>query len=220
VAFAVLKKSGTTGEAANFLSGFAKQRNGLSIMNSITDTRAARETSNLHEPLRALFLEQLAEMESGEHQLTLALPVLIKLTQCDDLKALLQIHLTETKGHLECVQTVGDSLGEKLKSKTNHAIRDMIKETVQLAAKKLNSSVLDIALIAAAQKIEHYEIASYGTLCAWAKALDYKHELALLTSIREQEKMADMLLTGLANKRPLKELVEKTSLKKALAHSN
>ena len=95
-------------------------------------------------------------------------------------------------------------------------MESLIKEGVTSVVKNVASPCRDIALIAAAQKIEHYEIASYGTLCSWANKMGYTHELAQLASTLQQEKTADALLTGVARgSAPLQQVVEGISLHKA-----
>jgi ferritin-like metal-binding protein YciE len=201
VAFHLLKKS---------------QEGEILIMNTMTNTHEEKETAEIaapSKPLYGLFLEQLAEMHSAESQMAKALPLVAKAAQSEDLKALLELHLKETQGHVATIEQIAGGMGENLAKKTSYAMRGMLKEAVVLMVTKVNSPLLDTALIAAAQKIEHYEIASYGTLCAWARELGYPHELALLTSTLKQEKHADMLLTGLATgSLPLAELIKELSL--------
>ena len=165
--------------------------------------------------LRDLFLDELAKMHTCEKELTKALPLLKKAAKSEDLKTLLDIHLKETEGHVKCIEQVAESLQEELPDQSCPVITSLIKDAVVLVVKNLNSPWMDAAIIADGQKIEHYEIASYGTLCAWAKILGYKHERVLLISTLQQEKTADMLLAGLAKGAPLRQLVEAVSLKAA-----
>jgi ferritin-like metal-binding protein YciE len=173
-----------------------------------------------HTALRELFLAQLADMYDAEKKLTRALPLVAKAANGGDLKALLEVHLGETKGHVETIESIAEGLEVELPRKSCHAMTGLIKETVGLLIKEFRSTALDAAVISAGQKIEHYEIASYGTLCAWARVLALQHEYALLESILDQEKNADYLLTGVAKGNvPLKELIEQMSLKNAGATS-
>jgi ferritin-like metal-binding protein YciE len=167
-------------------------------------------------PLRKLFIDQLADMHDAEKKSAKAIFLMAKAAHSEDLKALLEVHMKETKGHAETIEEIAASLEEKLPKKTCKAMKGLIAEGVVLMLEKMTSPVLDIALIAAAQKIEHYEMASYGTLCAWARQLGYTHELAQLKSILSQEELADTLLTGVAlGTAPLKELVGRVSLERA-----
>jgi ferritin-like metal-binding protein YciE len=167
-------------------------------------------------PLRKLFIDQLADMHDAEKRLAKAIFLMAKAARSKDLKALLQVHMEETKGHAETIEEIAATLEEKLPRKTCHAMKGLIAEGVELMLEKIASPALDTALIAAAQKIEHYEMASYGTLCAWARQLGFMHEFAQLKSILSQEELADALLTGVAlHQAPLKELVGRVSLERA-----
>lgn len=172
------------------------------------------QRKNAHAGLHRLFLSELAIMYHSEKQLVLALPVIAKAAKSDDLKTLLEAHLKETKGHVDCIEQIAARLDE-LPDKKSEAMTGLIKDAVALVAREILSAHRDDAIIAAAQTIEHYEIASYGTLCAWARRLGYTHEMALLTSTLEQEKLASTLLMAVGKGTvPLPELVKKVSLKK------
>lgn len=175
---------------------------------------APRDLANNH--LAEPFLNQLAVMLSAEKQLTKAIPILIKAARSNDLKELLKLHLEETKGHVKTIQDVADSLGKKIKRKHCRAMTALIEETVMSLTMHLTSEVRDALLIAAGRKVEHYEIASYGTLCSWAKQQECSHELALLLSVLRQEKLADALLEKLSTHEALlATLIENVSLRKA-----
>jgi ferritin-like metal-binding protein YciE len=171
-------------------------------------------------PVSQDFLNRLAEMHTSEKELTLALPLIAKAAKSKDLKTLLNIHLTETKGHVKTIEAVAESLNIELPTKSCKPMTSLIKEGVKVMAKKLNSPDLDASLIAVGQKIEQFEITAYTALCSHAEQMKYTHELALLTSTLTQEKLANELLGGLANgKGPLKKMIEQVSLKKAGATS-
>jgi ferritin-like metal-binding protein YciE len=166
------------------------------------------------------FLDQLAEMHTSEKELTLALPLIVKAAKSKDLKELLKIHLTETKGHVKTIEAVAEFLKVKLPKKSCKPMTRLIEEGVKVIAKRLVSHEQDAALIAVGQKIEQFEIAAYTTLCAQAKEMEHTHVVALLTSTLGQEKLANELLGGLAKGGvPLKKLIEQVSLKKAAATS-
>jgi Mn-containing catalase len=159
-------------------------------------------------------------MHTSERELSLALPLIIKAAKSQDLKALLRLHLTETKNHAESVKDVAKTLAVELPTKGCKRMTGLIAEGVKVIGKRLISSEQDASLIAVGQKIEQFEIDSYKALCATAKEQRYTHELAVLTSILNQEKLASELLGKLAaGKSGIKKLIEQVSLKKAGAGS-
>jgi len=161
------------------------------------------------------FLEELGRMKDAEQKLALALPLVAKAAHARNLRELVEAHREETKGHAKSIQLIADTLGEKLPQKASHAMNGFLEGTVKTLVREIASPDLDQSLIAAAQKIEHFEIAAYGTLCAWAKQLDHPHEFALLNSILNQEKLADALLTEVAKgPTPLSELVMQSTVRK------
>lgn len=165
--------------------------------------------------LYADFLNELGRMKNAEEKLALALPLIAKAAHAVNLKQLVEAHRKETKGHAETIQTIADNLGEDLPRQTSHAMNGLIEGSVKTLAREFASPALDQALIGAAQKIEHFEIAAYGTLCAWAEQMDLPHAFALLKSILDQEKLADALLTEVAKgPTPLSELVVQSTVRK------
>lgn len=173
-------------------------------------------TTTTDNPLRKLFLDQLGDMHNAEKKLAKAIFLMAKAAKSEDLKALLQVHMKETEGHAETIETIAEHMQEELPKKTCKAMNGLLKESVIAMIENLGSRDIDEALIAAAQKVEHYEIASYGTLCRWAKEMGMQHELAQLVSILNQEQLANELLAGLRSSDiPLKKLVERASLQRA-----
>ncbi len=159
-------------------------------------------------------------MHTAERELTLALPLIVKAAKSKDLKALLQLHLKETKGHLKALDDVAKNLDQDLPTKGCKPMTKLVAEGVKVIGKRLVSSDQDAAIIAVGQKIEQFEISSYKELCATAKEHGYTHEFALLTSILNQEILANILLGELGEgKGPLNKLIEKVSLKQAGATS-
>jgi len=148
--------------------------------------------------LHSLFLDQLGDAYDAEKQLTEALPKMAKAALSGELRSAFESHLKETIGHAEALEKIAESLGEELPKVTCKAMKGLIKEGEQMMKENKHSKSLDAALIAAAQKVEHYEIATYGTLCAWAEEMGHNHELALLSSTLQQEKNADTRLTEIA----------------------
>jgi len=121
------------------------------------------------EELHKLFLDELADLYNAEQQLTKALPKMVKAAQSGGLRQAFESHLEETRTHVTRLEEVATSLGESLGRKKCKAMEGLIEEAGEIMEENEGSSVLDAALIAAAQKVEHYEIASYGTVCSWAE---------------------------------------------------
>jgi len=148
--------------------------------------------------LHALFLDQLADAYDAEKQLTKALPKWIKASQSDEVRTALESHLGETEEHATRLERVGKSLGKSLERRTCQAMVGLVEEAEEIIGEKEDSSAIDAGIIAAAQKVEHYEIATYGTLCAWAKQMDHTEASNLLRETLEEEKTADRKLTEVA----------------------
>jgi ferritin-like metal-binding protein YciE len=155
-------------------------------------------------------------MHKAEKELTLALPLVAKAAKSRDLKTLLRIHLKETKGHVQALEDVATSLGSELPSKSCKQMTKLIGGGVKIIAKRLVSGNKDQELIGAGRKIEQFEIDNYTPLIAEAERMEFTHEAALLTSILNQEKLANELLRALGQgKGPLDKLVKKVSLEHA-----
>jgi ferritin-like metal-binding protein YciE len=170
-----------------------KRTTSINVKNDNNDN--SEEIDNdLHE----LFLDELSDLYSAEKQLTKALPKMVKAAQSDELKSAIQSHLEETEGHVDRLQKAFQSLGEKLKRKTCAAMEGLIEEASELLQEQEGKSSLDAAIIAAAQKVEHYEIASYGTVHAWAQQMGHGEVAELLQATLEEESAADEKLTEIA----------------------
>ncbi len=148
--------------------------------------------------LEDLFLDSLADMYYAENQLTKALPKLAKAATNDSLREAFEAHLTETEGHVRKLEEVFAAFGKEPKSKKCKAILGIIDEADEIASDNKKSPTINAALIYAGQKAEHYEIASYGSLRDWARALDNEAAAELLDEILDEEKAADSKLTDLA----------------------
>jgi len=148
--------------------------------------------------LKDLFLGELADMYDAEHRIIKALPKLIKAATCTDLKDALQTHLLETEGQVTKLEKVFRAFGEKAKGKKCEATVGILKEGDEIASENKGSPTINAAIISAAQKVEHYEIASYGCLHAWASLLGNEEAAELIQEILDQEKGADQTLTELA----------------------
>lgn len=146
-----------------------------------------------------IFIHLLSDTYSAEKQLTKALSKLSRSAYSDKLTAAFQSHLDETHGQIERIDQVVDSEdGLKLKRIKCAAIEGLIEEANEVIESTDKNEVRDAALIAAAQKVEHYEIASYGTLVTLAEQLGYKKAAKLLKETLEEEKATDVKLTDLA----------------------
>ncbi len=148
--------------------------------------------------LEDLFLDSLADMYYAENQLVKALPKLAKAATHDDLRDAFESHLRETEGHLQKLEGVFEQFGKKPHSKKCPAIVGIIKEADEIVSDNKKSPTINAALVYAAQKAEHYEIASYGTLREWAQHLQKDQAADLINEILDQEKAADEKLTRLA----------------------
>lgn len=149
------------------------------------------------ENLRKLFIEELKDIYSGETQILKALPKLAKAAHNDELRDALEEHLEASRGHKERLEKIFLDLGVPAKAKTCEGIKGIIAEGDN-AIDDAGDAVIDACIIAAAQKVEHYEIATYGTLRTWAGLLGEDHAAGLLEQTLEEEKEADETLTQLA----------------------
>jgi len=148
--------------------------------------------------LRDLFLEELKDMYDAEHRIIKALPKLAEAATCEKLKAAFLGHLQETKGHVTKIEKIFKSFGETAEAKKCQATVGLLKEGDEIAAENKGEPTLNAALISAGQKVEHYEIASYGCLHEWAGQLGNKEAGELLELILDEEKAANTKLTELA----------------------
>jgi ferritin-like metal-binding protein YciE len=137
-------------------------------------------------------------MYSAEKQLTEALPKMAKAANDEKLKNAFNTHLDQTEAHLEAVRAILDELDENPGNKKCIAMEGLIEEGNEVAKKDGDRDARDAALIVAAQKVEHYEIASYGSLRAFADSLGYERAAEVLQTILNQEYDADQLLDDLA----------------------
>jgi ferritin-like metal-binding protein YciE len=141
---------------------------------------------------------ELADMYDAEHRIIKALPKLAKATTCTHLRDAFLSHLKETEGQVKKLEQVFQLFGEKAKGETCEATVGLLKEGDEIAADFKGSEAINAALISAGQKVEHYEIASYGCLHEWAKLLGNDKAAGLLEEILNQEKTANETLNDLA----------------------
>jgi ferritin-like metal-binding protein YciE len=166
--------------------------------------------------LKDLFLDELADVYDAEHRIVKALPKLVKAATCNDLKKAFQSHLKETEGQIEKLDKVFKSFGLKPKVKTCEATVGLLKEGDEIATEFKGSPAINAALIAAGQKVEHYEMASYGCLHEWARLLGNTEAANLLEEILGEEKAANETLNELALEKSNQEaLVESSEAKSA-----
>ena len=145
-----------------------------------------------------LFIHELSDIYSAEKQLTRALPKLARAASNPELSAAFETHLEETQGQIERIGQVVEVLGIRLKRIKCAAMEGLVEEGKEIIDSVEEGPLRDAALIGGAQKVEHYEIAAYGTLAALAKQLGYKDALPLLLETLQEEKATDEKLTMLA----------------------
>jgi len=149
--------------------------------------------------LRDLFLQEVRDIYHAEGQLIKALPRMAKAASNPELRAGFEEHLEQTRGHQERLEQVFEALGEKVRGKTCQAMEGLVAEGKEWLAEDATPEVMDAGLIGCAQKVEHYEIATYGCLVTWAKQLDLDDDavMALQQNLAE-EKETDEKLTQMA----------------------
>jgi ferritin-like metal-binding protein YciE len=150
------------------------------------------------ESLNELFVEQLRDLYDAENQLIKALPKMAEGANSDELREGFEEHLEQTKVHAQRIEQIFEQLGEKAKGKKCKAMEGLVKEGAETLEEDMNEDVKDAALIAAAQRVEHYEIAGYGTARTFANLLGEDEAASLLEQTLEEEKETDAKLTQLA----------------------
>jgi ferritin-like metal-binding protein YciE len=155
-------------------------------------------TSKNFESLNDLFVEQLKDLYDAEQRLTDAIPKLAEAASSTQLKQAFEHHLKETRQHVDRLEQVFQSLGTDAERETCDAMKGLISEGEEIIDAKGDSAVKDAALIAAAQRVEHYEIAGYGTARALAQHLGAKRAVELLEQTLNEESAADKKLTKIA----------------------
>jgi ferritin-like metal-binding protein YciE len=145
-----------------------------------------------------LLIDELQDIYHAEKQLVKALPKMAKKAKSDQLRQAIENHLEETKGQVQRLEQVFEKLDAKPRAKRCEAMEGLIEEAEQLMGEIATPEVLDAAMIGAAQKVEHYEIASYGTLSTLAEELGHSEAARLLEQTLEEEKAADQKLNQIA----------------------
>ncbi len=166
--------------------------------------------------LQDLFLGELADIYDAEHRLVKALPKMVKAATCTHLQKAILAHLKETEGHVLKLEQVFACFDEKAKAKKCEATVGLLLEGDEIAAEYKGSPAINAALISAAQKVEHYEIASYGCLHEWAVKLGNKKAAGILQGILKEEEAANDALTELARDRSNDEAMDEADDEKRL----
>jgi len=148
--------------------------------------------------MEELFIEELRDLYDAEKQLTKALPKMAKAASSEELRTAFEEHLEQTEGQVGRLEEIFKALGEKATGKTCAAMAGLIKEGNEIAQEIEESAVRDAGLIAAAQKVEHYEISGYGSARPHAELLGNDEAVSLLEETLEEEKSTDERLTELA----------------------
>ncbi|MEN3113227.1 ferritin-like domain-containing protein [Uliginosibacterium paludis] len=148
--------------------------------------------------LDELFLHELSDVYSAEKQLTKALPRLARAATNSELAQAFETHLEETLGQVQRIDQIVEAKGLRLKRLKCAAMEGLVEESRELIDELEKGPILDAALVAAAQKVEHYEIATYGTLATWAKLLGHDDAMDLLLETLQEEKATDEKLTQFA----------------------
>jgi ferritin-like metal-binding protein YciE len=148
--------------------------------------------------LHDAFIDELRDSYDAEKQLTKALPKLAKAATNAKLRAAFESHLKETQGQIARLEQVFKSLDEKVRGKHCDGIAGIIEEGTSIMEEHFDETTMDACLIAAGQRAEHYEMAAYGTLVAWAQAMRHTEAATLLQQTLDEEKAADKKLSGLA----------------------
>jgi ferritin-like metal-binding protein YciE len=148
--------------------------------------------------LHDAFIDELRDAYDAEKQLLRALPKMAKKATAEDLSAAFEAHLEETRGHVDKLEQVFGTLDEKVRGKHCDGIAGIIEEGKSVMEEDFDAETMDACLIAGGQRAEHYEMAAYGTLIAWAQVMGHTEAADLLEEILEEEKAADQKLSALA----------------------
>jgi ferritin-like metal-binding protein YciE len=148
--------------------------------------------------LKKLYIEELRDLYSAENQILKALPKMVKKASSTELQNAFNEHLKQTEVQVQRLEQIFEKLGESPKGKTCKAMEGLVEEGSELMHEKADPAVLDAGLIAAAQRVEHYEMAGYGTVRTYAKHLGENDAAQLLEQTLNEEEQTDKKLTLLA----------------------
>ena len=150
------------------------------------------------ESVRELLIEEMRDLYDAEKQLVKALPKMAKTASNEQLREAFQNHLEQTRGHVQRLEQAFEALDQKARSKPCEGMKGLIEEGKERMEEDLEEPLKDSAIIGAAQKVEHYEIAGYGTVKAWARSLGLDEVAALMEATLQEEREADEKLTEVA----------------------
>ena len=150
--------------------------------------------------IEKLFIAELKDLYSAENQITKALPKMVKAATSPDLKKAFESHLRETEGQIERLVEICNLIGATPKGKTCNGMKGVLSEGSEMLEEVEEGDVRDAALISAAQRVEHYEMAAYGTVRTYAELLGQSQAAKLLEETLEEEKAADQKLTSISQK--------------------
>jgi ferritin-like metal-binding protein YciE len=152
-----------------------------------------------HQALKELYVDELKDIYSAENQLVKALPKMAKAATSDELRTGFEEHLEQTRGHVQRLEQIFKALGEKPTGKKCKGMEGLVAEGQEMMEEDFEDDLMDAALISAAQRVEHYEIAAYGTVRTYAELLGEDEAVTLLEQTLEEEKETDQKLSDLAS---------------------
>src|ERR1700687_4799090 len=161
-----------------------------------------------NENLKKLYVDELKDLFSAETQLLKALPKMAKAASSDELRTGFEEHLEQTRGHVQRLEQIFKELGEKPSGKKCKGMEGLVAEGQEMMGEDFEDDLMDAALISAAQRVEHYEIAAYGTVRTYAELLGEDTAAQLLEQTLEEEKETDQKLTDMAGEINVKALGE------------
>ena len=179
------------------ISFFATRTAALSPPSKVSNFFPGRNAVEINS-LRELYVEHLRDLYDAENQLIKALPRMAKEATSDQLRQGIEEHLEQTRGHAERLEEIFEQLGEKAKGKKCKGMQGLIEEGKETLDEDMEEGTKDAAIIAAAQRVEHYEIYGYGTARTYANLLGQEEAAGLLEETLEEEKETDQKLTQLA----------------------
>jgi ferritin-like metal-binding protein YciE len=161
-----------------------------------------------HQALKELYIDELKDIYNAENQLVKALPKMAKTANSEELRTGFEEHLEQTRGHVQRLEQIFKELGEKPSGKKCKGMEGLVAEGQEIMGEDFEDDVMDAALISAAQRVEHYEIAAYGTVRTYAELLGEDTAAQLLEQTLEEEKETDQKLTDMAGEINVKALGE------------
>jgi ferritin-like metal-binding protein YciE len=168
------------------------------VLPFVTGDTNPKQEEKMSESLRGLYIAELRDLYNAETQLVKALPKMAKAASNEELSQAFEDHLKETTEHVSRLEQIFEQLGEKPSGKKCAAMEGLVKEGSETMKEDYENAVMDAAIIGAAQRVEHYEMAGYGTVKAFAELLGENDHVSLLEQTLEEEKAADEKLSELS----------------------